>query len=277
MAPDGAQATDAPAEASDSSSSDVSPGTPADATLDAPPLDATPFDAAHVEAGLPEAGSDADASGSPSGPCNADTQCPAAGAKCIDGRCTPQDGLCSDTTQCVVFGEACVDGRCLPRCSLAEPCPAGFSCDFTRGVCGVNPSACSASTPCSGGAVCVESHCVGPCVHGDAAPVCPSGEICVNGGCLPDERATFQCKNAGQGGQLANACDPTSICLHGDCYPACEADANACGAGAECKNVKIAAGTFAVCGTPSNLGSDCDPAAGAYCPGGGVCIDGYCK
>jgi hypothetical protein len=263
--------TDGGAQASEASQSAPVPDAAPDATL----TDAATLDASHSDAGALEA-SPVDSSPAP-GPCNADTQCGGMGAKCIDGQCTAQDGLCSDTTQCLVAGDACVDGRCLVRCSLAVACPGGFSCDFTRGVCSVNPSACAANAPCPGGAVCVESHCVGPCGPSEAAAPCPAGEVCVNGGCLPDERATFQCKNAGQAGQLANACDPASICLHGDCYPACEADANSCTAGSQCKNVKVAAGTFAVCGTSSNLGSDCDPAAGVYCSSGGACIDGYCK
>jgi len=33
---------------------------------------------------------------------------------------------------------------------------------------------------------------------------------------------------------------------------------------------------YDVCGSATNLGSDCDPTIGKNCPGTGVCIDGYC-
>jgi hypothetical protein len=67
--------------------------------------------------------------------------------------------------------------------------------------------------------------------------------------------------------------------LHHSCYAACDPDAGtACPAGHPpiCKNVTIETGTYGVCASAANLGSDCDPAQGKYCTSG-VCIDGYCK
>jgi hypothetical protein len=220
--------------------------------------------------------------GVPSVPCNSDAPCGGAGAKCLNGQCTPQAHLCSDTTQCIVAGEACVDGVCLPHCSNAAPCPAGYACDFTRGVCNAPLPPCSSAGPstCAGGAVCVESRCVSPCgPGGDAGAACPSGQVCVNGGCIPDERAQFACLNDGQSGLLANDCGSSSVCLHHSCYPQCGPDAGGCaGANPVCKQVTVTAGTYGVCATSSDLGSDCDPAvAGKTCPSGSVCIDGYCK
>src|SRR6202022_3236107 len=58
----------------------------------------------------------------------------------IDGRCTALSALCSDGTQCVVPGFACVDGTCEPRCDASSPCPTGYQCDLTRGVCNVDLS-----------------------------------------------------------------------------------------------------------------------------------------
>ncbi len=220
--------------------------------------------------------------GSLASACNADSECGGAGAKCIDGFCVPQSRLCSDTSQCVTAGESCVDGVCEPHCSLAVPCPGGYECDFRRGVCNVNPEACSGSgtSTCQGGSTCVEGRCVPPCATGDGSPgACPSGQLCVNGGCIPDQAAQFDCLNDGQGGQLATACAPTSICLHHDCYAGCNPDAGATACSdptAICKAVVIAAGTYDVCASSANLGSDCDPAAGKYCPSG-VCIDGFCQ
>ncbi|MDP9001279.1 MAG: hypothetical protein M3O46_14350 [Myxococcota bacterium] len=212
-------------------------------------------------------------------PCNANADCSNT-ARCINGICAPQDQLCADTTQCVASGAACVDGVCEPHCSPSAPCPAGYACDFTRGICNLNPHPCgSSSLPCQGGSTCVEQRCVAPCGTSDAGSACPGEQLCVHGGCIPNEAAHFTCKNDGQSGQLATTCGATEICLHHGCYAGCDIDA---GLGAcmdtslSCKRVTLTAGTYDVCGTPSNLGSDCDPPAGKYCAAG-VCIDGYCK
>jgi hypothetical protein len=125
----------------------------------------------------------------------------------------------------------------------------------------------------------VEGHCVPPCALGDTGPTCPVGQVCVNGGCIPDEAAQFGCKNDGKSGQLATSCGASAVCLHHDCYAECDPDAGAAACAdpaAVCKQVTVAAGTYLVCATPTNLGSDCDPAAGRYCAGA-VCIDGYCR
>jgi hypothetical protein len=213
--------------------------------------------------------------------CNADSQCAAtSGGKCIDGLCTAQSKLCSDGTQCLVAGESCVDGVCLPPCGAsAPPCPAGYACDFNRGVCAVNPSACAATSECQGGAVCVETRCVAPCGSAEAGSQCAAGQVCVNGGCIPDQQARFACQYDGNVGALASACDPGSICLHGDCYPACDADGGGCAdPGLACKSVTIPKGTFSACATASNLGSECNPAVGDYCDTPSqLCIDGYCR
>lgn len=232
---------------------------------------------------LPDAPADGPSNsegGSSGGLCNSDPQCGnSLGAKCVDGLCTAQNQLCSDGSQCLVAGDVCVDGLCIPSCGgSAPPCPTGYACDFNRGVCSVNPSACNNSTQCQGGAVCVEAHCVAPCASADAGPECSTGQVCVNGGCIPDQQAQFTCKNDGSTGSLANTCGPASICLHGDCYPACGADAGACsGAGQACKSVRIPKGTYAVCASATQLGSECDPAVGDYCSNAGVCVNGYCK
>jgi len=243
--------------------SEASPGQDA-----SPPLEA----AVHATDGA----ADAAETSVPTIPCNADGSC-SVGSKCIDGQCTAQGQLCSDATQCVVAGESCVNGICLPTCSASAPCPTGYACNFTLGVCDVNPAPCvgSGASSCQGGAVCVESHCVPPCSTG-GGQACPVGQACVNGGCLPDQRAQFACDNDGQSGLLANLCDDSAICLHHDCYAACDSDGGGCGSSL-CKQVTVKAGTYAVCGTASTLGSECDPAAGAGCGDGQVCMDGYCK
>jgi hypothetical protein len=214
--------------------------------------------------------------------CNANADC-SGGDTCINGQCTAPSELCSDTTQCITGGEACVNGICVPHCSAGAesvPCPSGYLCDFTRGVCRLNPTQCAGSgtANCQGGSTCVEGRCVAPCVSSDSGAVCPAGEICVHGGCIPNEAASFACKNDGQSGSLATSCSSSQICLHHDCYAACDPDANSPCAdpSASCQSVTVNAGTYVVCAAASTLGSDCDMAVGKPCSSG-VCIDGYCR
>jgi len=219
------------------------------------------------------------------GPCNADSQCHGGGERCIDGTCTPQVNLCSDGTQCVAKGSSCVNGVCEPTCSATSPCPSGYGCDFTRGVCNLDPGGCTGSgtSGCQGGATCVEAHCVPPCdASAEGGPGCAAEQVCVNGGCIPDQAASFACANDGDQGQLANACGDGFTCLHHDCYAACSLDGGtACGSATNistlaCKNVTIETGTYSVCAAAGTLGSDCDPAQGATCSAGAVCVDGSC-
>jgi hypothetical protein len=239
-----------------------------------------------MDTSLPSPVDDASADGgseaAPTGElCNADSQCTAAGvgSKCIDGLCTVESHLCSDGTQCLVAGDSCVDGVCIPTCGAREPpCPAGYACDFNRDVCSVNPVACTASSQCQGGAVCVDARCVAPCAPAEAGAQCSTGQVCVNGGCIPDQQAHFTCQNDGSVGSLASTCDPSSVCLHGDCYATCDAEGGGCAvAGESCKSVTIAKGTFEACATATTLGSDCDPAVGSYCSAPKLCLDGYCR
>jgi hypothetical protein len=276
-----APGTDAPSEATppgdaategapaDSPTSDeASPDAPGDSPLVSEAGGSSPEASSGDGGGLPEA--------SASIACNANGDC-SVGAYCVDGQCLPQSQLCSDGSQCAVAGESCVDGFCVPTCSTSAPCPTGFQCNVTLGVCSVNPSPCTggSTSSCLGGTVCVETHCVPPCSSAEGGAACPSGQVCVNGGCLPDQKATFTCRNDGSSGQLANTCDPSSVCLHHDCYTACDGDGGGCPA-SQCKQVTVHAGTYAVCGTATTLGSECDLATGSACSSG-TCVDGYCK
>lgn len=218
------------------------------------------------------------------GPCNADSDCTAPGALCVDGQCTLPIDLCSDGTQCKAQGSACVDGICEARCDASTPCPSGYGCDFTLGVCNLNPGACTGSgtATCQGGALCVEGHCVPPCAStAEGGVACTAGQVCVNGGCIPDQGATFTCSNDGDQGQLANTCPDGETCLHHDCYTACELDGGSgCGSPSEvtnssCTDVTIETGTYAVCAPSGMMGSQCDPAQSKACSSG-VCIDGTC-
>jgi hypothetical protein len=214
--------------------------------------------------------------------CQSDAACATshgAGAKCLNGTCTKPEDQCSDATQCK-NGQQCVAGVCTPSCSATKPCPTGYSCD-ANGVCTGNPTPCGSSGSCSSGRVCVEERCVDPCGAGSS---CGTGLICVNGGCVPDEKPQFICGTEGKpgDGQPGN-CASGSVCLRHSCYIACtQTDAGATGCeNADkfnvCKSVTTGSGTYSVCGSSSNLGTECDPSRGLNCASGKVCIDGFCR
>ena len=211
--------------------------------------------------------------------CVADATCvtaKGAGAKCLNGTCVAPADQCADATQCQ-NGYQCVQGVCTPSCSDGDggskPCPTGFSCDTQKGVCTGNPNPCTQNAQCMNGTVCTEGHCVNPCNAG----VCPNGFVCVGGGCIPDQKPMFVCNVEGK----QDVCKQGSLCLRHNCYIACDADASmSCKAADQfniCKQVTTMSGSYSVCGSASNLGSDCDPTIGKNCGGGLVCIDGYCR
>jgi hypothetical protein len=214
------------------------------------------------------------ADGGVSSTCKSDKDCPTpAGSKCLTGSCVAPQDQCADTTQCAA-GAQCVQGACTPSCSASKACPTGYACDSGKGVCTQNPTPCTDSSSC-GGKVCVEQHCVDPC---SGAGTCGAGLVCVDGGCTPDEQPVFTCKVDG----AQDSCQPGSMCLRHSCYIACGADAgaDACKTADQfnqCKAVTTGSGTFNVCGSTSNLGTDCDPTQGKNCTAPAICIDGYCK
>jgi len=230
---------------------------------------------------IPDGGSGGDASDGavPYTGCHNDAECAAKvpGAKCLDGTCVAPPDQCFDTTQCPA-NEQCVAGVCTPGCGPTNPCPTGFSCDSKTNVCSGNPAPCGASADggtCTAGTVCVEDHCVPPCGPNN---VCPAGEVCVAGGCIPDQKPQFTCA---QEGVVGPPCATGSVCIHHSCYIACVMDAgNTCQAADkfnQCKAVTTGTGTYSVCGSATNLGSECDPTQNKNCAGAGVCIDGFCR
>lgn len=207
--------------------------------------------------------------------CMMDSTCVAtkgAGAKCLNGTCVGAADQCSDTTQCQA-GFQCVQGVCTPSCSGTKPCPTGYTCDAQKGVCTGNPTPCTDNSMCTGGNLCVEGHCVAPCTNGS----CGAGLVCVAGGCIPDQKPQFVCATEGQ----QDACKSGSLCLHHNCYIACDLDASMSCKNADqfniCKSVSTMTGTYSVCGSSANLGSDCDLTQGKSCSAGLICIDGYCR
>lgn len=208
--------------------------------------------------------------------CRKDSDCPTpAGSKCLSGACVAPQDQCADATQCQ-GGAQCVEGTCTPSCDASKPCPTGFACDATKGVCTNNPSPCTDSSQCTGGTVCSQEHCVTPCGSGGS---CAAGLVCVDGGCVPTEKPVFTCNVEG----VRDACQQGSLCLRHSCYIACDADAGteACKNADtfnQCKSVTTSSGSYSVCGSTSNLGTECDPTQSKACSGAEqICIDGYCK
>jgi hypothetical protein len=121
----------------------------------------------------------------------------------------------------------------------------------------------------------VQEHCVDPC---GAGGTCGGGLKCVDGGCTPDQKPVFTCATDG----AQDSCQPGSICLRHSCYIGCSADAgaDACKAADnfnQCKGVTTSSGTYNVCGSTTNLGTECDPTQNKACTNSLVCIDGYCR
>jgi hypothetical protein len=226
--------------------------------------------------------SSTDSSTPDSGPapqCSSDPDCAAdggSGSKCLDGTCVAPVNQCSDGTQCT-GGQACVAGVCTPSCTGGAVCPTGFSCNTTTGVCTGNPTPCGEAADagtCGGGTTCVDERCVPSCGDGGT---CPTGDVCVGGGCIPDQKPQFVCQADGVG----PGCAAGSTCLHHNCYIGCDGDAsNACATADPfnvCKPVTTSGNTYDVCGSNSNLGSECDPTISKACADPNqVCIDGYC-
>ncbi len=217
--------------------------------------------------------------GNDSGPgpysgCFADTDCASSGlgSKCLNATCVTPPNQCADETQCAA-NEQCVQGACTPSCSGTVACPTGYSCDLNVGVCTGNPNACSVPAGvCGSNGICIEGHCDTKCGPNNS---CGNGLVCVNGGCMPNEKPNFLCNVEG----TQDACASGSICIRHDCYISCQTNANACATADQfnlCKTVTTQSGSYQVCGSSTNLGSDCDPTIGKNCPSNGVCIDGYC-
>ncbi len=129
----------------------------------------------------------------------------AAGSVCVGGTCkAPCDGIaCPLPSVCRVgacvypcegvecqVGSVCSDGVCVPGCGC-NPCAAGTACDPTTELC-IDP-ACVGVT-CSGIEQCVAGTCVDPCTNA----VCPEGQVCTNGACIPSP-------DAGAGGSGASS------------------------------------------------------------------------
>jgi hypothetical protein len=103
----------------------------------------------------------------------------------------------------------------------------------------------------------------------------------VAGGCVVDEAPRHLCGTEGEVGDgTAGKCALGNVCIHHACYAACEigdgGESVCSGKYNVCKAV-TASSTYSVCGSSTNLGSDCDPTRGLACAVSTVCIDGFCR
>jgi hypothetical protein len=213
--------------------------------------------------------------------CTSDAECGGTDA-CVNGTCVAASWLCSDRTQCL-SGSVCVDGKCVVACGVGDSCPDGYLCQKESRLCNIVELGCAITADCgSPYVVCVDHACVPRCsVQG------PCGEglgFCVNNGCIPSQKIVAQC--AGEGVQAG--CASGQICLHQHCYTSCaapdagvaEGGVGACTEGPEqdaCKTITTAGGAYAVCGSTSNLGAECDLTVDKSCALGQICIDGFCR
>ncbi len=224
--------------------------------------------------------------------CAADGDCTAktgAGSLCLGGLCKAAKDLCTDSTQCL-DGKSCVDGRCIAKCTATSGCASGYTCDTKSGTCVGGASACGATggdagtdggASCSSTAKCVATHCVDKCATDGS---CRPGLVCVAGGCVPNDQPSFFCDKDGTKDGVQDLCATGSICLHHNCYLACtgSTDTTTCAKADKfpvCKSVTTSSGAHDVCGSSTNLGTDCDPTTTPpkACATGKVCIDGFCK
>jgi hypothetical protein len=207
--------------------------------------------------------------------CTSDNDCPSpSGSRCLDGTCVAPADQCTDGTQCT-GGSQCVQGACTPSCDASHPCPTGYGCDTGKGVCTLNPKPCNdAPTSCAAGTTCAQDHCAEPCGDGGT---CANGLVCIQGGCVPNEIPQFTCATEGK----QDVCASGSLCLHHSCYIACDPDAGIGCKSADkfntCKTVTSTTGSYSVCGSSTNLGTDCDLTQGKACTSPLICIDGFCR
>ncbi len=118
--------------------------------------------------------------------------CPA-NEKCVDGKCVaPCDGVVCP------YGELCLAGLCLDPCTKLT-CDDDQVCSLGACIEKCQCAGCQASLSCEPNGLCVPSLCVGvsceagahcdasgACVDDCAGAVCPAGEACVMGSCVPE-------------------------------------------------------------------------------------------
>jgi MYXO-CTERM domain-containing protein len=174
--------------------------------------------------------------------CPADRVCE--GGACID----PCAGVVCPTNQVCVAADPAATTVCGPSCActeLAEPlCAADRACDdrmgsATMGRC-VDPG-CETAICAETVETCVDGACVDAC----EGVICPLGQTCASGECIPDLCSRIIC--------------PTGqVCREGACFDAC--DMVTCGVDLICRDGACVP----------------DPCAGTDCGDGFRCVEGMC-
>jgi hypothetical protein len=159
-------------------------------------------------------------------------------------------GGCTSSAQCGA-GQTCGrDDACHAENCVAVGCPGSQVCKLENGTATCQPSGSS-----SGGVT-------------DGGP---------NDGAISDASQPTEICN---GDGVQSTCSAGSLCVRGGCYISCEADASdACKYSDHlnvCKAVSAYGKTLHLCGSATDVGSDCD-VDGSTCAAGFICIDGRCK
>jgi len=190
--------------------------------------------------------------------------------------------VCSSNGACYDCPSDYYSDECVPyQCSSGYDCPSGYACQ--NNYCVSGGGSCGSDFDCPSGQACGTDR---QCHSGDCTTNgCPAGSTCtlsggkaqcVNADAGPADSGPTQCSVDG----TQDICASGSICLHHNCYIACSPDAGADACkGADklnvCKQVKAPNGTYSICGSDANNGTQCD--ATHACASPSVCIDGYCK
>ena len=116
------------------------------------------------------------------------------GQSCRAGRCVdPCAGILCNTR------EVCQGGMCVPACQC-RPCATGLSCQ-PDGYCVAD--ACL-GVSCPTGTYCLDGACRDACEHGPDSRLCPSGEVCQLGQCVPGRTTGHPDAGATDGGMTAS-------------------------------------------------------------------------
>ncbi|MHB8419432.1 MAG: MopE-related protein [Myxococcales bacterium] len=231
------------------------------------------------------------------GLCKAGTSsCADGGWGSCQGEVTPTSGKCDgldhDCDGLPDLCQACTPGQ-------VQPCYTGPAGTEGIGICRGGSSTCAANGtwgPCQGQVLPGTQACDGKddtCSGKiDQGAICPAGEACVNGNCVPSSCG---------GGEFGNACPQGYACDAGACDASRCGDAGVCPPGQTCGTkgcldpcAGVACGQGSFCSLGSCVAGGCyatgcdgglvctggvcgaNPCAGVSCPDGTFCRAGYC-
>ena len=179
----------------------------------------------------------------------------------------------------------CVDGVCVPPCGhCPQRARTGYACDSTARRMQRQPGPLLRGLAVPGRRRVRRGRGASRRARSpDAGAQCGSGQVCVNGGCIPDQRARFTCHNDGQRGDARQHVRPLEHLPARRLLPGLRRRRRRVRLRRDVQVGQDQQGTYSVCAPASNLGSDCNPAVGAYCArpadaaAAPVCVNGYCE